>query len=107
MLYFRLRGLSTEILPRLWILTRRDLELCIYRSLTYAGTVDVIREAHIMPNRNISESLFVIKDRKDLQEQGLSGYSAAPLTSSAPLRLGKCQLSWVGLGFRCFWLLVC
>ena len=32
-----------------------------------------------------------------MQDQGLSGYSAAPLTSSAPLR-GECRLSWVGLG---------
>ena len=34
-----------------------------------------------------------------MQDQGLSGYSAAPLTSSAPLRLGKCRVSWVGLGY--------
>ena len=34
-----------------------------------------------------------------MQDQGLSGYSSAPLTSSAPLRLGKCRLSWVGLGY--------
>ena len=37
-----------------------------------------------------------------MQDQGLSDYSAAPLTSSAPLRLGKCRLSWVGLGFAAF-----
>ena len=30
-----------------------------------------------------------------MQEQGLSGYSSAPLTSSARPRLGKCRLSWV------------
>ena len=33
-----------------------------------------------------------------MQDQGLSGYSAAPLTSSAPLR-DECGLSWVGLGY--------
>ena len=46
-----------------------------------------------------SKSLSVTKDSKEMQDQGLSGYSAAPLTSSAPLRLGKCRLSWVGLGY--------
>ena len=33
-----------------------------------------------------------------MRDQGLSGDSAAPLTSSAPLR-GECRLSWVGLGY--------
>ena len=39
------------------------------------------------------------KSQTKMQDQGLSGYSAAPLTSSAPLRLGKCRVSWVGLGY--------
>ena len=34
------------------------------------------------------KSLSVIKRSKEMQDQGLSGYSAAPLTPSAPLRLG-------------------
>ena len=38
------------------------------------------------------------KNPKKMQDQGLSGYSAAPLTSSAPLR-DECRLSRVGLGY--------
>ena len=33
-----------------------------------------------------------------MQEQGLTGYSSVRLTSRASHRLGKCRLSWVGLG---------
>ena len=54
-----------------------------------------------------SKSLSLLEGSKEMQDQGLSGYSAAPLTSSAPLRLGKCRVSWVGLGFRCFRLSAC
>ena len=42
-----------------------------------------------------SKSFSIIKGSKGMQDQGLSGYSSAPLTSCAPLRLGKCPLSWV------------
>ena len=55
----------------------------------------------------ISMSWSIRKCAKRMRQQGLSGYMSAPLTSSAPLRLGKCRLSWVGLGFRCFRLSAC
>ena len=38
-------------------------------------------------------------DQTKMQEQGLTGYSSVRLTSRASHRLGKCQLSWVWLGF--------
>ena len=110
MLYFRLRGLSRDNLSQLWILNRRDLEFCIYGTLAYADTVEVNCEGHIRTNRKISKNKrhhLLLKAPNKMQDQGLSGYSAAPLTSSAPLRLGKCRLSWVGLGFRCFRLSAC
>ena len=54
----------------------------------------------------ISCYLFLIVPAK-MQEQGLSGYSSAPLTSSARPRLGKCRLSWVWHGSGYFRLSAC
>ena len=48
------------------------------------------------------QSQMLCLDQTKTQEQGLTGYSSAPLTSRASHRLGKCRLSWVWLGF---WLL--
>ena len=60
--------------------------------------------ATMISGTNYCYSVFAIITYKQIQmlsfiqtkmkEQGLSGYSSAPLTSSARPRLGKCQLSW-------------
>ena len=43
-------------------------------------------------------SQMLCLDQTKMQEQGLTGYSSVRLTSRASHRLGKCRLSWVGLG---------
>ena len=111
MLYFRLRGLSRDGLSQLWIPSRRALEFCIYGTLTHADTVELKSTAKVISGRiaiypNVILIYLSVLAPK-MQDQGLSGYSSAPLTSSAPLRLGKCRLSWVGLGSRCFRLPAC
>ena len=54
-----------------------------------------------------SKSLSVIKVSKEMLDQGLSSYSSVPLTSSAPLRLGKCRVSWVWHHWLCLCLCLC
>ena len=61
---------------------------------------------HTVERPKISCYLFLMV-RTKMQEQGLSGYSSAPLTSSARPRRGKCRLSWVGLGSGYFRLSAC
>ena len=67
----------------------------------YGGSTAKVISGRISINPQIKVIFISVNknQKKKIQDQGLSGYSAAPLTSSAPLRLGKCRLSWVGLGY--------
>ena len=64
--------------------------------LESARTLVLLYCSQLWLHRNIPTLYFF---QTKMQEQGLSGYSSALLTSRAPHRLGKCRLSWVWL----FW----
>ena len=51
----------------------------------------------VTTTQKYSHMLSIVQTKT--QEQGLTGYSSVRLTSRASHRLGKCQLSWVWLGF--------
>ena len=88
-----------ENISFLRIVSRRELDFCVRGTTTriLRGSFAKVISGRISVRPKIKVITRWCYFRKECS-QGLSGFSAAPLTSSAPLR-DECRLSRVGLGY--------